>query len=138
MSVHLKGKVGRLYLRVQADACEIVTVEVDVQLTQRLGNPQRLVQILGNPDSAGTDPDHERLPTARTFQMLAQIHGHPAEQGRNVGWARHASGCSVNQPSRMSCAATGSRTEVSSPRSRSREHAAIVVRRSSTISTGSR
>ncbi len=58
--IDVERQVGRLHLRVHADAGEVVAVKGNVEAAERLLQFQQCMQALRDPDTAGVDADHAR------------------------------------------------------------------------------
>ena len=68
----IERQVGRLHLRVQADARKIVAVERDVEHAERQGAVQQRMQALGHPHAAGMDADDDGVGRERGRDGVGQ------------------------------------------------------------------
>ena len=78
-------QIGGAHLRMHPDACEVVAIEGDIQMAERLGQLQCLVQPIRNPDPAGMDADHQRGFDGALGDERAQLVGHPTDDAVDLG-----------------------------------------------------
>src|SRR5690606_10772792 len=85
----LKRQARWPHRRIQTDAGEIIPVKRDIQLAERLLQPQFFVQVIRQPDTAGANSHQDRIRHATLGKQSLQIDRHAIEQLFNIYLGRH-------------------------------------------------